>query len=101
VSSDVDASEEGYQSHAAHYRSDGRFPVPNSVSAPRALPSAQNAADPGDQAHRVRPDLTGADVSRAALIETNLEDAILTGAKAYGISVWDVKLQNAIQTSPA
>jgi uncharacterized protein YjbI with pentapeptide repeats len=43
--------------------------------------------------------LIEADLSRAALIETNLEGAILTGAKVYEISVWDVKLENAVQTS--
>ena len=38
-------------------------------------------------------------LTRAALIATNLEDAILTEAKVYGVSVWDVKLQNTVQTS--
>ncbi len=44
-------------------------------------------------------DLRGADLSESALIATNLEHAILTDAKVYGVSVWDVKLQNAVQTS--
>jgi hypothetical protein len=50
-------------------------------------------------AHLSGADLRGADLSRVVLIATNLEDAILTGTKVYGISVWDVKLQNTVQTS--
>ena len=37
-------------------------------------------------------DLTVADLSGAALVETNLADAVLTGCKIYGISAWNVKL---------
>jgi hypothetical protein len=43
--------------------------------------------------------LSGASLVWAHLIATNLEDAILTGATVYGISVWDVKLRNAVQNS--
>jgi hypothetical protein len=55
-------------------------------------------------AHLFRADLRGANLSAAnlsaaTLISTNLQDAILTGARVYGISVWDVELQNATQTS--
>jgi uncharacterized protein YjbI with pentapeptide repeats len=44
-------------------------------------------------------DLSGANICVAALIATNLQGAILSGAKVYGISVWDVKLRDAVQTS--
>jgi len=46
-----------------------------------------------------RANLSDADLTQAALINTNLEGATLTRARVYGVSVWDVKLQNAIQTS--
>jgi uncharacterized protein YjbI with pentapeptide repeats len=36
--------------------------------------------------------LSGANLSAAALVETNLENAILTGCRIYGISAWNVKL---------
>ena len=44
-------------------------------------------------------DLSGANLRGAALIAANLEKAILTGAKVYGVSAWDVKLQDSIQTN--
>jgi uncharacterized protein YjbI with pentapeptide repeats len=37
-------------------------------------------------------DLTGAHLGEARLVETNLVDAILTGCWVYGISAWNVKL---------
>jgi len=43
--------------------------------------------------------LLEADLTGVALVATNLEDAIVTGAKVYGISASDVKLQNTIQTN--
>jgi uncharacterized protein YjbI with pentapeptide repeats len=39
-----------------------------------------------------------ADLSRATLIETNLERASLTGCFVYGVSVWNVRLEGAIQS---
>src|SRR5215831_16729858 len=36
--------------------------------------------------------LHGANLSRALLVETNLEESDLTGCTAYGISVWNAKL---------
>jgi uncharacterized protein YjbI with pentapeptide repeats len=41
--------------------------------------------------------LSGANLRRASLIGTNLTEAILTGCQIYGISVWDVQLEGAIQ----
>lgn len=42
-------------------------------------------------------DLSGADLSRATLIDTNLEQANLSNCMIYGLSVWDVRLEGAIQ----
>jgi len=42
-------------------------------------------------------DLSGADLSLATLVETNLEKATLTGCKIYGISAWELKLEDAKQ----
>ncbi|MGD0952665.1 MAG: pentapeptide repeat-containing protein [Methanotrichaceae archaeon] len=39
----------------------------------------------------------GADLRQAALVETNLERATLTGCIIYGISAWEVKLGGAMQ----
>jgi len=44
-------------------------------------------------------DLGRADLSMAILIETNLEGADLTGSSVFGISVWNVKLEGAIQSN--
>jgi hypothetical protein len=41
--------------------------------------------------------LSGADLSRATLVETNLERSILTGCNIYGISAWDLRLEDAKQ----
>jgi Pentapeptide repeats (8 copies) len=43
--------------------------------------------------------LTGANLSRAILVGTNLAGAILTQCSIYGISVWNVQLEGAIQDS--
>jgi len=43
--------------------------------------------------------LGGANLMFATLAETNLEGADLTGCHVYGISVWDVNLQGAIQSN--
>jgi uncharacterized protein YjbI with pentapeptide repeats len=44
-----------------------------------------------------RANLTGADLTRALLIKTDLSGATLTHCNIYGISAWDVKLDNANQ----
>ena len=43
--------------------------------------------------------LTEADLSYTILVETDLTNAKLEGCRVYGVSVWDVKLENAIQTN--
>jgi uncharacterized protein YjbI with pentapeptide repeats len=43
--------------------------------------------------------LSGADLREAGLIETNLERAILTGCKVYGISAWNLKLDGSEQNN--
>jgi Pentapeptide repeats (8 copies) len=51
-------------------------------------------------------DLTGADLRGTLLIRTDLQDATLTGSRVYGVSVWDIKVndgtkqQNLIVTDP-
>jgi hypothetical protein len=42
-------------------------------------------------------DLSKADLSRAVLVETNLERAILASCKIYGVSAWELKLEDATQ----
>jgi len=42
-------------------------------------------------------DLEGADLSEALLIYTDFTKANLTGCRIYGISAWDLKLEDAIQ----
>lgn len=44
-----------------------------------------------------RANLTGADLTRALLIKTDLSGATLTHCNIYGISAWDVKLDDAKQ----
>ncbi len=44
-------------------------------------------------------DCREARLNRASLVETNLRGADLTGCSIYGISVWNVKLEGAIQTN--
>jgi pentapeptide repeat protein len=46
-----------------------------------------------------RADLTGADLQRAVFVDTIMEGSTLVGCYIYGISVWNVKLENAIQTN--
>jgi len=43
--------------------------------------------------------LNSADLSFASLIETVLEKANLTGCQVYGVSVWDIRLEGAIQSN--
>ncbi|MFA4903972.1 MAG: pentapeptide repeat-containing protein [Desulfobaccales bacterium] len=43
--------------------------------------------------------LSGADLREASLVETDLENADLTACRIYGVSVWNVKLQNTKQTN--
>jgi len=43
--------------------------------------------------------LNGAELNYAILVETNLKEANLTGCSIYGISIWDVHLQGAIQAN--
>jgi len=45
----------------------------------------------------VNIDLSGANLSRATLVGTNLTDSILTQCTIYGISVWNVQLDGARQ----
>jgi uncharacterized protein YjbI with pentapeptide repeats len=42
-------------------------------------------------------DLTGANLSLADLVETNLSGATITGCRIYGISAWNVKMENTVQ----
>jgi uncharacterized protein YjbI with pentapeptide repeats len=42
--------------------------------------------------------LKEADLTGVLLVETNLENADISGCRIYGSSVWNVKLNNAIQT---
>jgi hypothetical protein len=44
-------------------------------------------------------DLSGADLTYASLIGTNFEGANLTGCSVYGISAWDTRLEEAIQSN--
>jgi hypothetical protein len=55
-----------------------------------------------DRAYISRADLSGADLNGAnmqqsVLVETKLEGAILCNAKVYGISAWNLNLNNAIE----
>jgi len=43
--------------------------------------------------------LSNADLSKAILVETNLEKAILSGCKIFGISAWKPNLKGTIQTN--
>src|SRR5438876_557726 len=43
--------------------------------------------------------LSGADLNRTSLIATNLREANLTRCTIYGIAVWNVDLEGAIQDS--
>ncbi len=44
-------------------------------------------------------DLRGADLTSSVLIETNLNSANLTGCLIYGISAWNVHLQETVQAN--
>src|SRR5258708_5685120 len=44
-------------------------------------------------------DLSGANLARATLVETDLTKATLKDCHVYGISVWNVQLESAIQDS--
>ena len=44
-------------------------------------------------------DLAGADLTFSRMVEVNLEGACLTGCKVYGISAWDLALENADQAN--
>jgi hypothetical protein len=43
-------------------------------------------------------DLTEANLQRAVLINTNLKKACLTGCRVYGMSAWDVRIEETTQT---
>jgi hypothetical protein len=43
------------------------------------------------------PDLSRADLTYCALVETNLTGATLTSCRIFGISAWNLKLEGAIQ----
>ncbi len=45
----------------------------------------------------IKPDLSGANLASASLIQTIFEDANLEGCHIYGISAWDLKLDKAKQ----
>ncbi len=47
-----------------------------------------------------RANLYGANLSQATLVDTSLEGANQTACNIYGISVWDVRLEGAIQSNP-
>lgn len=47
----------------------------------------------------VGADLREADISGASLINTNLERANLTACSVHGISVWNVRLEGAVQSN--
>src|SRR5688572_4747496 len=42
-------------------------------------------------------DLTSANLSLADLVETNLSGATMTGCRIYGISAWNVTMENTVQ----
>ena len=44
-------------------------------------------------------DLTGASLQSAILVETNFQRAILTNCLVYGISAWNLKLEDAVQSN--
>ena len=44
-------------------------------------------------------DLTGAGLERSILVDTTCNKAILTGCRVYGISAWDLRLEDAQQTN--
>jgi hypothetical protein len=48
---------------------------------------------------KIRPELSGADLTAATLILTNLEEANLTSCDVYGISIWNVRLKGATQSN--
>jgi Pentapeptide repeats (8 copies) len=48
-------------------------------------------------AYLSQANLSGANLSGALLVQTNLTNANLTGCRIYGISAWDVHLEDAIQ----
>jgi Pentapeptide repeats (8 copies) len=45
----------------------------------------------------VEADLRGADLSRAVLVSTRLEGVKLTGARVYGVSAWDITVDDATE----
>ncbi len=50
-----------------------------------------------DRANLGKTNLSGANLQRAVLLETNLTGADLTGCRVYGVSAWDLKLDEAKQ----
>jgi|SRR5215831_5407210 len=44
-------------------------------------------------------DLSDGDLESARLIKTNMEKAVLTGCRVYGISAWDLNLDGATQSN--
>jgi uncharacterized protein YjbI with pentapeptide repeats len=44
------------------------------------------------EANLIEANLHGADLRGATLVQTNLENAVLTGCRIHGISAWNVKL---------
>ncbi|MEO6001347.1 MAG: pentapeptide repeat-containing protein [Chitinophagaceae bacterium] len=50
-----------------------------------------------DNANLKGANLTNANLTRANLVETDFSEATITGCKVYGISAWNLKLENTIQ----
>ena len=48
-------------------------------------------------ANLMRANLSGVNLAGAAFIETNAEDAVLTGCRVYGVSAWNMKLEGTKQ----
>ena len=52
-----------------------------------------------NEANCERTVLTGANLEDALLVSTNFKNSILTECRIFGISAWDLKLDNAIQAN--
>jgi predicted transcriptional regulator len=49
------------------------------------------------QANLKKANLSEADLTRANLVKTNLKDAVLVNCRIYGISAWNVQLEEAVR----
>ena len=50
-----------------------------------------------DNANLYNADLTGADLTNADMVDTDFTKATVTGCKIYGISAWNVNMDEAVQ----